>query len=151
MADRVLEGGQPLEGFLIQEMIPQGVEMLVGAVADPSFGAVIAVSAGGATVELTRDISVRVAPLTDLDADEMIRSLATFPLLDGFRGAPKADVAALKDVVLRIGAMATTHEAIAELDCNPVIVHPQGAVVVDARISVRPPRPVAPFAARTAD
>jgi acetyl coenzyme A synthetase (ADP forming)-like protein len=151
MADRVLEAGQPLDGFLIQEMIPQGVEMLVGAVADPSFGPVIAVSAGGATVELTRDISVRVAPLTDLDADEMIRSLATFPLLDGFRGAPKADVAALRDVVLRIGAMATTHEAIAELDCNPVIVHPQGAVVVDARISVRPPRPGAPFAARTAD
>ncbi|HET9310551.1 MAG TPA: GNAT family N-acetyltransferase [Actinomycetota bacterium] len=151
MSERVLGAGQPLEGFLIQQMVPPGVEMLVGAVADPSFGPVIAVSAGGATVELTRDVGVRVAPLTDLDADEMIRSLATFPLLDGFRGAPKADVAALRDVVLRIGAMATTHEAIAELDCNPVIVHPEGAVVVDARISVRPPRPVAPFAARTRD
>ncbi|HJR98748.1 MAG TPA: GNAT family N-acetyltransferase [Actinomycetota bacterium] len=151
MSERMLGAGQLLEGFLVQQMVPPGVEMLVGAVADPSFGPVIAVSAGGATVELTRDVGVRVAPLTDLDADEMIRSLATFPLLDGFRGASKADVAALRDVVLRIGAMATTHEAIAELDCNPVIVHPEGAVVVDARISVRPPRPAAPFAARTRD
>jgi acyl-CoA synthetase (NDP forming) len=151
ISDRVLRAGEPLEGFLVQEMIPPGVEMLVGAVADPVFGPVIAVSAGGATVELTRDVAVRVAPLTDLDADEMIRSLVTFPLLDGFRGAPKADVDALRDIVLRIGAMATAHEAVAELDCNPVIVHPEGAVVVDARISVRPPRPVAPFAAPAGD
>jgi hypothetical protein len=108
----------------------------VGAVADPVFGPVIAVT-GGVTVELTRDVAVRVAPLTDLDADEMVRSLATFPLLDGFRGAEKADVAALADVVLRLGAIATTHDAIAEMDCNPVIVSPSGAVVVDARISVQ--------------
>ena len=123
MAERVIAAGEPFDGFLVQEMVDPGVEMLVGAVADPVFGPVIAVGAGGVTVELTRDVAVRVAPLTDLDADEMVRSLATFPLLDGFRGAEKADVAALVDVVLRLGAIATAHDAIAEMDCNPVIVH----------------------------
>ena len=125
MAERVIAAGEPFDGFLVQEMVAPGVEMLVGAVADPVFGPVIAVGAGGVTVELTRDVAVRVAPLTDLDADEMVRSLATFPLLDGFRGAEKADVAALTDVVLRLGAIATAHDAIAEMDCNPVIVQPR--------------------------
>jgi acyl-CoA synthetase (NDP forming) len=148
MAERVAATGEPFDGFLVQEMVPSGVEMLVGAVADPVFGPVIAVGAGGVTVELTRDVAVRVAPLTDLDAHEMVRSLATFPLLDGFRGAEPADVAALTDVVLRLGAIATTHDAITEMDCNPVIVHPDGAVVVDARISVQTPAPATPFGAR---
>jgi acetyl coenzyme A synthetase (ADP forming)-like protein len=148
MAERVHAAGEPFEGFLVQQMVAPGVEMLAGAVADPVFGPVIAVSSGGVTVELTRDVAVRVAPLTDLDAEEMIRSLATFPLLDGFRGAPKADVAALRDVVSRISTIASAHEAIAEMDCNPVIVHPEGAVVVDARISVRSLAPATPFAAR---
>jgi acetate---CoA ligase (ADP-forming) len=149
MAERVIAAGEPFDGFLVQEMVDPGVEMLVGAVADPVFGPVIAVGAGGVTVELTRDVAVRVAPLTDLDADEMVRSLATFPLLDGFRGAEKADVAALVDVVLRLGAIATAHDAIAEMDCNPVIVHAHGAVVVDARISVQTPAPATPFGARS--
>ena len=148
MADRVEGAGERLDGFLVQEMIATGVEMLVGAVADPVFGPVIAVGAGGVTVELTRDVAVRVAPLTDLDVEEMIRSLSTFPLLDGFRGAPKADVAALTEVVLRLGALAVTHDAIAEMDCNPVIVGTDGAVVVDARIGVRVPAPATPFAAQ---
>ena len=148
MRDRVLEAGEPVEGFLVQQMAAPGVEMLVGAVTDPLFGPVIAVGTGGLTVELTRDIAVRVAPLTDLDADEMVRSLATFPLLDGFRGAPKADVGALIEVVLRIGAIASDHDAITEMDANPVIVHTDGAVVVDARISVRTPDPATPFARR---
>jgi acetate---CoA ligase (ADP-forming) len=149
MAARVVEAGQPLEGFIVQAMVAPGVEMLVGAVADPVFGPVIAVSSGGVTVELTRDVAVRVAPLTDRDADEMVRSLATFPLLDGFRGAPKADVEALLDVVLRIGAIATAYETISEMDCNPVIVSGDGAVVVDARVAVRRLAPVAHFAERS--
>jgi acetate---CoA ligase (ADP-forming) len=149
MAARVVEAGQPLEGFTVQAMVAPAVEMLVGAVADPVFGPVIAVSSGGVTVELTRDVAVRVAPLTDRDADEMVRSLATFPLLDGFRGAPKADVEGLLDVVLRIGAIATAHETISEMDCNPVIVSGDGAVVIDARVAVRRLAPVAHFAERS--
>ena len=87
---------------------------------------------------------MRIAPLTDRDAREMIRSLKTFSLLDGFRGAPKADVGALEDVVLRVGALVENHPEIAEMDCNPVTVSQDGAIVLDARIRVQeaaPPRP----------
>jgi acyl-CoA synthetase (NDP forming) len=149
MATRLGGSDQPLEGFVIQEMISGGTEMLVGAAADPVFGSVIAVGAGGVTVELTRDVAVRVAPLTDLDAEEMVRGLATFPLLDGFRGAPKKDVAALIDVVLRVSQLADRHPEIVEMDCNPVMVLPRGAAIVDARVKVRPPAPEPPLAART--
>ena len=77
----------------------------------------------------------------------MVHSLRTFPLLDGFRGAPDADVAALEDVVVRIGWLAANHPEIAELDLNPVIVAPTGAVVVDARVRVEPPGRRPPYPA----
>jgi acyl-CoA synthetase (NDP forming) len=146
MADRIAAGGLTLEGFVVQEMIEGGVEMLVGVAHDPLFGPVVACSAGGTTVELVRDISVRVTPITDLDASEMVRSLKTFPLLDGFRGMAKADVAALEDVILRISALVEHHPEVAEMDCNPVIVLAHGALVVDARVRVQeapPPKPLA--------
>jgi acyl-CoA synthetase (NDP forming) len=78
----------------------------------------------------------------------MVRSLKTFPLLDGYRGAPRADIGALEDVLLRVSALVEAHSEIAEMDLNPLIVHPQGAVVVDARIRLEasPPRP--PIGAR---
>ena len=146
MAERIAAGGLTLEGFVVQEMVEGGVEMLVGVAHDPLFGPVVACSAGGTTVELVRDVAVRVTPITDLDAREMVRSLKTFPLLDGFRGATKADVAALEDVILRISAIVESHTEIAEMDCNPVIVLPHGVLVVDARVRVQeapPPKPVA--------
>jgi acetyl coenzyme A synthetase (ADP forming)-like protein len=149
MAERLAEAGEPFEGFVVQEMVAGGTEMLVGAAADPVFGSVIAVGAGGVTVELTRDVSVRVAPLTDLDAEEMVRSLHTFPLLDGFRGAPKKDVNALIDVVLRVSELADRHPEVVEMDCNPVMALPHGAAIVDARVKVRPPTPEAPLAAQS--
>ena len=124
--------------------------MLVGVVADPVFGPVVAVGGGGVTVELQRDVAVRVAPITDLDADEMVRSLATFPLLDGFRGAPKADVDAFVEMILRVGALADAHPEIAEMDCNPVMVLPHGVRVVDTRVRIQAVRPSAPFASRPA-
>ena len=131
--------GISIEGFLVQEMVEGGVEMLVGVAHDPLFGPVVAVGAGGTIVELLKDVSVRITPITDLDAQEMVRSLGTFPLLDGFRGAPKADVAALEEVILRIGALAENHPAVAEMDCNPVKVLPSGAVIVDARVRAEVP------------
>ena len=133
------------EGFLVQSMVEGGVEMLVGVVGDPLFGPVIACGAGGTTAELTRDVAVRLSPLTGRDAAEMLRELATFPLLDGFRGAPKADVAALEEMLLRIGALVDAHPAIAEIDLNPVKVSAQGATVVDARVRVEVTKPPAPW------
>jgi acetyl coenzyme A synthetase (ADP forming)-like protein len=140
-----------VERFLVQRMVPSGVEMLIGVVHDPSFGPVVACGAGGTAVELLRDVNVRIAPLTDLDAREMVRSLATFPLLQGYRGGQSADVAALEDAILRVSALVEAHPEIAELDCNPVVVLPTGAVIVDARIRVEAPIPPLPLSARRRD
>jgi acyl-CoA synthetase (NDP forming) len=151
MGEHLRSGGHPLEGFVVQEMVHDAAEMLVGVVVDPIFGPVIAVGSGGVTVELTRDIAVRVAPLTDLDAREMVRELVTFPLLDGFRGATPKDVGALEDVILRVGALADDHPEITEMDCNPVMVLPRGAAIVDARIRVRLAEPEPRFVARAGE
>jgi acyl-CoA synthetase (NDP forming) len=112
------------------------------------FGPVVACGAGGTAVELLKDVAVRLTPLTDRDAAEMVRSLATFPLLDGYRGAPKADVAALEDLLLRVSALVEAHPEIAELDCNPVKVLPDRVVVVDARIRVEAASLPLPLAGR---
>ena len=77
----------------------------------------------------------------------MLRSLRTFPLLDGYRGAPRADLAAVEDVLLRVSALAAAHPEIAELDCNPLLAGPDGAVVVDARVRVAAPLRARPFPA----
>jgi acetate---CoA ligase (ADP-forming) len=146
---RSLRGaGYAPEGFVVQRMVPAGAEMLVGVVHDPLFGPVIACGAGGTAVELLKDVSVRITPLTDREAAEMIRSLRTFPLLDGFRGAPKADVPALENLLLRVGAMVEAHPEIAEMDLNPVMVLPVGARIVDARIRVEHAQPALPIASR---
>ncbi|MDQ6674598.1 MAG: GNAT family N-acetyltransferase [Chloroflexota bacterium] len=140
-------GTQPT-GFLVQPMAAPGVEMLVGVVNDPQFGPTVACGAGGTLVELLKDISVRLSPVTRSDAASMLRELRSFPLLEGYRGAPGCDADALEDVLLRISALAQDHEQIAEMDCNPVMVSASGAVVVDARVRVAPAGPRRPLGAR---
>ena len=131
--------------FLVQEMAGAGVELLVGVVGDPVFGPVLACGAGGTQAELLGDVGVRVCPITRAEAAETIRSLATFPLLTGFRGAPAADLEALEDLLLRVSAMVDAHHEIAELDLNPVIASPDGAIAVDARIRIAGPAPPRPW------
>jgi acetate---CoA ligase (ADP-forming) len=142
------EAGHAPLGFVVQPMIEGGVEMLVGVAHDPVFGPVVACGAGGTAAELLKDIAVRITPITDLDAREMVRSLVTFPLLDGYRGAPKADVGALEELLLRVGAMVEAHPEVAEMDLNPVVVLEQGAVAVDARIRLEAAAPSRPISAR---
>jgi acetyl coenzyme A synthetase (ADP forming)-like protein len=148
MARRVAAAGHQLSGFLVQRMAEPGVELLVGVVHDPSFGPVVACGAGGTAVELLKDVAVRITPLTDLDAGQMVRSLATFPLLDGYRGAPRADVAAIEDLLLRVSALVDERPEVAELDCNPVMAGPDGAVIVDARVRIGQPVAAPPLGAR---
>jgi acyl-CoA synthetase (NDP forming) len=148
MAAAVAAAGHVVERFLVQRMVAGGVELLVGVVHDASFGPVVACGAGGTAVELLKDVAVRITPLTDRDAAEMVRSLQTFPLLEGYRGAPMADVAALEELLLRVSALVEDHPQVAELDCNPVMVLPRGAVVVDARVRVEEATPQPPLAAR---
>ena len=125
-----------VEGFLVQQMSEPGAEMIVGVAHDPQFGPVVACGAGGVLVELIKDVSVRLTPLSVEDAAAMIRELKTFPLLEGYRGSPRRDVRALEEILLRIGALVDDIPSIAELDLNPVLVHEHGATIVDARIRV---------------
>lgn len=148
MRGRVEGSGHHLDGFLVQPMVSGGVEMFIGVVSDPVFGPVLACGAGGTAVELLHDVQARITPLTDVDASEMLRALSTFPLLDGYRDAPKTDVASLEELLLRVSALVDTHHEIAELDLNPVMVSPQGSIVVDARIRVEAPPPRLPLSAR---
>ncbi len=129
----------------MQPMAPTGPELIVGVVNDRSFGPVLACGAGGTTAEVIKDVAVRITPVTDLDAHEMLRSLKTFPLLDGYRGAPHCDVAAIEDVLLRVSAMVEEHPEIVELDLNPLIATPEGAVIVDARVRIQDAPPAAPM------
>jgi acyl-CoA synthetase (NDP forming) len=128
--------GHSLDGLIVQPMVPEGVELIVGVAGDPSFGQVLACGAGGTTAELIKDVAVRITPVTDVDAHEMVRSLRTFPLLDGYRGAPRCDVGAIEEVLLRVSAMVESHPEIAELDLNPLVASPEGSVIVDARVRV---------------
>jgi acetate---CoA ligase (ADP-forming) len=136
MAEAIQNHGIEPTGFIVQRMVRDGVEMFVGMTHDPVFGPVLAVGAGGTAVELTKDITVRITPITDLDAVEMVRELATFPLLDGYRGAPKTDVSAIEHALLRVSALVEDHPGISELDLNPVMALTDGTVVVDARVRV---------------
>ena len=147
MAGAVRKAGHEPDGFIVQRMAPNGPELIVGIVGDPDFGPVVACGAGGHAVELLGDVAVRLAPLGPRAAGAMLRSLRTFPLLDGYRGAAPADLAAVEDVLLRVSALGAAHPEIAELDCNPLHAGPDGAVVLDARIRVAAPPPARPFPA----
>jgi acetyl coenzyme A synthetase (ADP forming)-like protein len=144
MNEKLSSNGYSPSGFMVQQMATRGVEMLVGVVHDPQFGPVVACGAGGVQVELLKDVSVRLTPLSNEDAAEMIRELKTYPLLTGFRGSVPCDVAALEDGLLRVSAMVEELPQIAELDCNPFVVHETGAAILDARIRVTAvePRPL---------
>ena len=135
------------DGVLVQAMAGGGAELLLGIAGDPRFGPLVALAAGGATAALVQDVQVRLAPIGPAEADRMITELRSFPLLDGFRGRLRADVAALRDAVVRIGALAAAHPELAELDCDPLVAGPGGAVVVDARARLEPPPPERPYAA----
>jgi acyl-CoA synthetase (NDP forming) len=99
------------------------------------------------TTELVHDVAVRITPLSKSDATDMVHSLKTYPLLDGYRGSAKADVPALEEVLLRVSAMVEAHPEIAEMDLNPVLVSESGAQVLDSRIRVEQPPPRRPWPA----
>jgi acyl-CoA synthetase (NDP forming) len=127
-------------------MAQPGVEMLVGVLADERLGPVVACAAGGEAVQEIADVQVRLAPVARGEATEMVRALRASALLERER----ADVDALADVIVRVAALADAHPAIAELDCNPVIVSPGGALAIDARVRVAPPAARLPFPALNA-
>jgi acetate---CoA ligase (ADP-forming) len=125
--------------FLVQPLVSAGIELLIGAVEDPVFGPLVALGPGGTLAELIGDASFRLAPLTDVDAEELVTHGKVGVLLAGYRGAPPADAGQVSDVVLRVARLVDDLPEVAELDLNPVIAGPDGCVAVDARIRVAAP------------
>ena len=146
-AAAVRRAGHEPEGYAVQRMAPEGVEMVAGVLADRDFGPVVACGPGGPTAELFGDAAVGLAPVGRRGAAAMVRSLRAFPLLDGYRGRPVADVGAFEDVLVRLSALAAAHGEVAEIDCDPVLAGPGGAVIIDARVRVQPVAAARPFPA----
>ena len=126
-----------VDGFLLEEMAPAGVEVVVGGLRDPQFGPMVMVGLGGVFVEVLADVAFRICPILRLDAEEMLDELKGVALLRGARGRAPASREAILDVLLKVGGengLLMTHEKdIAEADINPLVVSEHGAVAVDAR------------------
>jgi acetyltransferase len=143
MLDRLRAQGlaDRLDGFVVQEMVEgPGAELFVGVVSDPMVGPLVACGTGGTLVELMDDVSVRITPITDRNVTEMVRSLKAYGLPRGYRGTSELDVAALEELVERIGVL-VEDLPVRELDCKPVYVTGQGCIVLDAPISLAAPVP----------
>jgi len=128
-----------VQGVLVEEMAEKGQEVIVGMKRDPTFGPVILFGLGGVFVEILKDVSLRVVPLTRNDALEMMGEIKGYPLLKGYRGQPPSDVESVVEIVLKAGQIAQDLEAISDIDLNPVFVQEagKGSIVVDAKMLLR--------------
>jgi acyl-CoA synthetase (NDP forming) len=140
LAERLQRFGARLDGILLQREVSGGLEALVGVTTDPTFGPLVLCGLGGTLVEVLHDVAFRLPPVSDLDAAEMLATLRSSRLLDGYRGMPAADRDAFVSVILRVSALVESIPELRELDLNPVKVLPpgQGAVVVDGRMRLGP-------------
>jgi acetate---CoA ligase (ADP-forming) len=136
--------GPAMTGAVVQPMVAAGVELIVGITHDPTFGPLVLFGLGGVTAELLADRALRLVPVTDEDAHQLVRSLRGSQLLFGYRGRPAANVAALEDLLLRVGALADRLQEIIEMDLNPVVASARGVVAIDVKMRVAPLRPQAP-------
>ncbi len=121
-------------GVLVQEMAPQSTEVIVGAIKDPQFGQTLMFGLGGIFVELLKDATFKVAPITREDAQEMVTKVKAYPLLKGYRNTPPADIDAIVNVLLNTSKLVMDYPEIKELDLNPIMAYEKGAKTVDARI-----------------
>jgi acyl-CoA synthetase (NDP forming)/GNAT superfamily N-acetyltransferase len=140
--------GDDLRQVLVQPMITAGVEVLVGVVHEPVFGPLVVFGLGGLATDVLGDHTARLTPLTDVDADEMIRGIRAAPLLLGHRGSAPVDTGAVAEILLRVSRLADDIPEVAELDLNPVIALADGVRPVDARIRLAPATPADPFLRR---
>jgi acetyl coenzyme A synthetase (ADP forming)-like protein len=129
-------GDSPIDGVLVQQMAQPGRETIVGLTRREQVGAMVMFGLGGVYVEVLRDVVLRLAPLLDTDADQMIHQVRMYKLLEGVRGEPKRDHAALTDVILRVSQLSERHPRIAEMDINPLLALERGTVAVDARFQL---------------
>ena len=132
----LLEG---LEGVIIQEMVKSSRELVCGVACDPQYGPMVMFGLGGVFVEVMKDVSFSLAPLTDQDAHDLIRSVKAFKLLEGARGTKPADIAKVEEIVLRLSQLVTDYPEVIELDINPLMISDKTgeAIAVDGRIKIK--------------
>jgi len=129
---------QKAKKISVQKMADEPItELIIGMTTDPQFGPALMFGIGGILVELLEDVSFRIAPITEYDANEMIHEIKGFPILDGYRGKPKADIKVIIDTLLKISDLVIKHEEIHEMDLNPVFIYDNGLICVDARIILK--------------
>ncbi|MHC4264548.1 MAG: acetate--CoA ligase alpha subunit [Planctomycetota bacterium] len=131
-----------IDGVIIEPMAKKGIEVILGAARDSKFGPICMFGLGGTFVEAIKDVTFRIAPMWEISAEIMIKTIKAYTILQGVRGAPPSDIEGIKDCILRLSQMLTDHPEIAELDINPLIVYPegQGCVVADSRILLTKPK-----------
>lgn len=123
-----------IEGVSVQKMARPGVEVIVGMSQDAQFGPVLMFGLGGILVEVLKDVSFRIVPVTRRDANEMIREIKGYSLLQGYRGQESVDISSLEQIIVKVSGFVEQSPQIKELDLNPIFAYKDGAVVVDARI-----------------
>tara|TARA_B100001971_G_scaffold203042_1_gene217472 strand:+ start:2207 stop:2905 length:699 start_codon:yes stop_codon:yes gene_type:complete len=123
-----------ITGILIQKMAPWGTEVIVGSTKDPTFGTTLMFGLGGIFVEILKDVSFRLVPIVRSDAEEMVKKIKAYKILEGVRGKPPSDTKVIVEILLKTSEMLVDCPEISELDMNPVLVYEEGAMVVDARI-----------------
>ena len=134
IAKAVKTAGAAMQGVSVQPMAKSGTEVIVGMTKDPQFGPVLMFGLGGVMVEVLKDVAFRIVPLEPRDATQMIHEIKGFPVLEGYRGAPAADLSALERIIMSLSSFAEAHPEVQELDLNPVFAYADGAIAVDARI-----------------
>ena len=126
--------GARVDGISVQPMAAPGVEVIIGMSKDATFGPVLMFGLGGVLVEVLKDVTFRIVPLSQRDAREMIHDIQGFPVLAGYRGAAPADLEALQHILLTLSAFVAQTPEIKEIDLNPIYAYAQGALAVDARV-----------------
>ncbi len=125
-----------IEGVSVQKMAPRGVEIIIGMSKDPQFGPVVMFGLGGVLVEVLKDVSFRIVPVSRGDAREMMESIKGYPILKGYRGQEPVDVPFLEELIVKVSEFAEKNPGVAELDLNPIFAYGKGAIAVDARIRI---------------
>ena len=126
-------------GVLVQEMVPEDLEVIVGSTRDPTFGPVLMFGLGGIFVEVLKDVSFRIAPVTKYDAETMLTEIKAAKILDGYRGTPPRDKEALVDIIVKLSKFMEDYELVTDVDLNPIMSFEEGrgAKIADARVLIK--------------
>lgn len=123
-----------IKGVILEEMLPKGIELAVGAIRDPEFGPTVMFGLGGIFIEVMNDVTFRVAPITKDEAKKMMKEVKGYRLLEGYRGQEPADTEAIAEIIAKVSQLITENEEINQLDLNPIITWKKGAKIADAKI-----------------